>query len=266
MAIYVRKRKRVHRISPLRLFVTRNIFYIASIVFVLLFVIGIYRLSIYLKTSEYFSVKRIYVFGTRYSFADDIRDLSGISVGDNIFSFSSARSAEQIKNHPWVKRVSVNKHLPDTVTIEVVEYRPVILINFSQLYLVDESGLVFKRLSEDELFDFPIISGISKEDYLGDIPVYRQKILSLIELKDKFSRLFPDLTLSEILLEKSWDVTLITGKNIFEIRLGQRDYDKKLQRLRIILDQANRSSLNPEIVYLDTNREGMYAMKYKQKK
>jgi len=266
MGIHIQKRRRRLYKGRMKVFFLKNLFYIVSVFFVVLVSFGVYRLSIFLKTSDYFAVKRIYVFGTKYSYADDIRDLSGIGIGDNIFSFSSDKSAEQIKNHPWVKKVSVHKHLPDWVSIDILEYKPVILINFSQLYLVDESGIVFKRLSKDELFDFPIISGISKDDYMSDIPLYRQKITSLIEINNKFSTLFPQLTLSEILLEKNGDISLIVGKNIFEIRLGQGNYQNKLNTLSIILNQANKSNMNPEIVYLDINREGMYAMKYKQKK
>ncbi len=244
----------------------KNLIYLISIVFIAGLIYGGYRLYIFAKSSEYFAIKKINVFGTRYSFAEDIRDMSGISKGDNIFSFSSDRAAEQIRNHPWVKKVVVNKHLPDRVSIDVVEYKPVMLINFSRLYLVDENGIVFKRLSEDENFDLPIISGISKEEYLNNTELYRQRILTAFEIESKFSKLFPQITISEIVFEKDGDYTIITAKNSFEIRLGQGNFERKLEILNMILNESRNSNINPEIVFLDINREGIYTMKVRQKK
>lgn len=269
MGIHIRKRRRHYRkarIASVRGLLYKNLIYLVSIIFIVGVIFGGYRLYGFMKSSEYFSIKKINVFGTKYSFADDIKDLSGISEGDNIFSFSSDKAAEQIKNHPWVRKVIVNKHLPDRVSIEVIEYKPAMLINFSRLYLVDENGIVFKILSEDELFDLPIISGITKDDYLNNTELYRQKILTIFDIESRFSKLFPHLPISEIVVEKDGDYTIITAKNSFEIRLGQSNYERKLEILSMILNKSKDLNINPQIVFLDTKREGIYTMRVKQKK
>ncbi|MCX7944046.1 MAG: FtsQ-type POTRA domain-containing protein [Deltaproteobacteria bacterium] len=269
MRINVRKKRDLYYRARLRLvkgFFIRNFVYFSMVVFVVIAGFGTLKLYKFVRTNEYFAVKRINVFGIKNAYSEDIIGLSGISIGDNIFSFSSDMVAEQIKSHPWVKKVIVKKHLPDRVSIEVVEYRPVIFINFSQLYLVDENAVVFKRLEANELFDFPIISGISKEDYLSKTEFFRQKIMTIFDIASKFERLFPHISISEIVLEKNGDITIISTKNSFEIRLGQGDYEKKLSILEVMLSHMKSLSINPEIVYLDINREGIYMMKTKQRR
>ncbi len=269
MSIRVKKRNNRRYVARMRLvrgLFIRNFTLFIVLVFAAASVFGIFKLYRYVRTSGYFAVKRINVFGTRHSYAEDIIGLSGISLGENIFSFSSDKAAEQIKNHPWIKKVAVHKHLPDRVSIDVIEYTPVMFINFSQIYLIDENAVVFKKLETDELFDFPVISGISKEDYLERTEYYRQKILTVFEVVQKFEKLFPHITISEVLLEKSGEITIISAKNTFEIRLGQGNYDKKLSILNVILNEARNSDISPEIVYLDINREGIYTMRTKQRK
>jgi cell division septal protein FtsQ len=269
MSIRVKKRNRRYLRNRLKLvqgIIYKNLIYAVILVFLIASGFGIKKLYHFMMTSEYFAVKRINVFGTINSFTDDIIGLSGISIGANIFSFSSVKTAEQIKNHPWVKKVVVKKHLPDSVSIEITEYKPVMFINFSQLYLVDENGIVFKKLETNEIFDFPIISGISKENYLNNTEYFRQKILSIFEIEKKFSKLFPQIPISEIVYEKDGDITIISAKNSFEIRLGKGNYEKKLMILDTIINEIKTSDINPEIVYLDINREGLYTMKLKQKK
>lgn len=268
MGIHIRKRRRYYRKpgrASLRSLFYKNLIYLVSLIFISGIIFGGYRLYGFVKRSEYFAIKRINVFGTKYSFAEDIKDLAGISEGENIFSFSSDKAAEQIKNHPWIKKVIVNKHLPDRVSIEVVEYKPVMLINFLRLYLVDENGIVFKLLSVDENFDLPIISGIEKEDYLNNTEICRQKILTVFRIENRFSRLFPQIPISEIVVEKDGDYTIITAKNSFEIRLGQSDFETKLEILSAILNESRELNISPEIVFLDTKREGIYTMKVRQK-
>lgn len=269
MGIRVQKRHKRYFRAKLRF--VRGIFiknFIAFIAFgfLIVSVFGSFKIYKLMRTSDYFSIKRINVYGAKNSYAEDIIGLSGISIGDNIFSFSSDKAAEQIKMHPWVKKVIVKKHLPDGVSIEIVEYNPVMFINFSQLYLVDENAVVFKRLEPNELFDFPIISGISKEDYQNAPEYYSQKILDVFDLVKRFERRFPNISISEVVLEKDGDVTLILAKNTFEIRLGQGNYDKKLTILEMILSEAKNRDISPEIVYLDVNRDGIFTMRTKQKR
>ncbi|MGB9599832.1 MAG: cell division protein FtsQ/DivIB [Myxococcota bacterium] len=269
MSIRVKKRERRYHRSRLKSFLGiayKNLIYLVILIFVVATGFGIKKIYHFVMTSDFFAVKRINVFGTRNSFVDDIVGLSGISIGDNIFSFSSTKTAEQIKSHPWVKKVLVRKHLPDGVSIEITEYRPVMFINFSQLYLVDENAVVFKRLEAGEIFDFPIISGISKDDYINRTEYFRQKILSIFEIENRFSKLFPQIPISEIVYEKDGDITIISARNSFEIRLGQNNYEKKFTILSTILSEVKRSDISPEIVYLDINREGLYTMKLKQRR
>lgn len=268
MGIHIKKRRRYYRRpkgASLRSLLYKNLIYLVSLLFVSGIIFGGYRLYGFVKRSGYFAIKQINISGTKYSFVEDIRDLAGILEGENIFSFSSDKAAEQIKNHPWVKKVIVNKHLPDRVSIEVIEYKPVMLINFVRLYLVDENGIVFKPLSVDENFDFPIISGIEKEDYINNTEICRQKILTAFRIENRFSRLFPEIPISEIVVEKDGDYTIITARDSFEIRLGQSDFETKLEIVGAILNKSRELNISPEIVFLDAKREGIYTMKVRQK-
>jgi cell division protein FtsQ len=70
---------------------------------------------------------------------------------------------DRISKHPEIKRVSVSKNPPSELVIDVVEKRPLAIVNVgSQLNLVDEECELFPFKNYEKLFDLPVITGIKQ--------------------------------------------------------------------------------------------------------
>jgi cell division septal protein FtsQ len=79
-------------------------------------------LALTLGMSIFFKVENIYVAGTDKYSAWDIREASGIQVGDNLLTLGKAKvSGKIIARLPYVEKVRIGIKLPDTVNIEIVE-------------------------------------------------------------------------------------------------------------------------------------------------
>ena len=71
---------------------------------------------------------------------------------------------DRICKHPEIKRASVSKNPPDELIIEIVEKRPVAILNTGrELKLVDEELEVFSFKNFEKLYDLPVINGIRPE-------------------------------------------------------------------------------------------------------
>ncbi|MFH1738423.1 MAG: FtsQ-type POTRA domain-containing protein [bacterium] len=80
---------------------------------------------LYFGTSGDFTVREVVISGTHWSEQDEIQQLAELQTGANIWFVPSARVAQRIARHPWVRFCRVDKIPPDRVSIFVDERQPV---------------------------------------------------------------------------------------------------------------------------------------------
>lgn len=122
-----------------------------------------------------FAVKRIEVTGAVHSSRASINTVTSAYVGANLFRLDIARIQDDLRTLPWVSRIEIEKKLPDTLRIRVVERTPVALIQtYGGLRYVDENGAAFAELSPavgDP--DLPLISAASGPELTRCIELIR---------------------------------------------------------------------------------------------
>ena len=91
--------------------------------------------------------------------------LGGVLLGQNLVAMDVRAMERAIATHPWVKSVSVTRHLPSRLTIDVVEHRAIAMLSFGELYLVNEDSAPFKRIKPGDAADLPLITGLDREAF-----------------------------------------------------------------------------------------------------
>ncbi len=95
-----------------------------------------------------FAVKTIDVSGVVHTSRADLDAVTAAYAGANLFKIDIARVQASIRALPWVSRVEVEKKLPDTLRIRIVERTPAALVRAgNELRYADESGVPFAALS-----------------------------------------------------------------------------------------------------------------------
>lgn len=83
---------------------------------------------------------------------------------------------DRILNHPEIKKVSVVKQPPKELIIEIVEKKPIAIINFyNKLMLVDRDFEIFSFKNSGMLYDLPVISGIDLKNDPENINSLKKK-------------------------------------------------------------------------------------------
>lgn len=131
-------------------------------------VTGTVALYGWFTTSETFAVERVEVHHAQLSTKDALVARTGITPGTNIFSLDLSAAARAVEQDPWVARATVTRELPDVVHVLVEERQPVALVALESLYAVDASGVLFKRVRPGDALDLPIVTGLSREAFVGD--------------------------------------------------------------------------------------------------
>ncbi|MHB1843686.1 MAG: cell division protein FtsQ/DivIB [Deltaproteobacteria bacterium] len=139
----------------------------------------------WLFTSPAFAVAEIEVTGNHRLDSALVRQLSGLSLGDNVFHVDLAGARQALLGNPWVRAARLSRELPRRVRIDVEERRAVAQVELGELYLADDEGQIFKRALPEDGADLPVVSGIGRQCFIerrSDALTLLSQALSLLPL------------------------------------------------------------------------------------
>ncbi len=118
------------------------------------------------RSDARFAVRHVAISGSVHTTKADLERVMQPYIGANLFSLDIGRIHRDLEALPWVSRIEVEKSLPDTLRIHVVERTPAALLDDGgQVRYIDESGKAFAPLTPSAGDgDLPLISGAEGPD------------------------------------------------------------------------------------------------------
>ena len=227
---------------------------VAAMVGASLAIIG--GLKHYAANARAFTIVAVGVEGHKRLSPLHIKRVSRQTEGRNIFEVSAEDAENRLKNDPWISDAKVVRRLPSTVSIRVVEHKPVALVALERLYLVNDKGDLFKQVGVDDPVDLPVITGVETQRFAQDASYRRDTIIGALSLLVDYRRagLFEKEPIGEVHVESDGALTLYVGRDAAQVRLGHGPYRAKLRRLTRVLRRLSLESKRPGYVYLDNVR------------
>lgn len=225
---------------------------------------GFSLFTVLLEDIDYFRITEIRVLGTVNSTVDEIRNASGVKVSDSLFSVDERRINGLVKKEGlWVDQVSVARHWPDTLILEVSEFKPHALITVSQqeraqLYYLDKKGHTFIKTAYPMDLDFPVVTGLEDSGSLETIPPELAAPLDLLRLAGSNNPNLPIQSISELHVDDDEGLILYLVEHPFPIFLGDGEVRKKYYRLRKVLEMLYK----PRRTGMDIGRVAYIKMDY----
>jgi cell division protein FtsQ len=103
-----------------------------------------------------------------------LRAALGVSVGDPILGFSVEGARSRIESLSWVEHVAVERRLPGTIVVDLLERRPfAIWQNSGKFQLIDRAGNVVENEDVSAFSDLPLVVGL-------DAPAHAAAILDAL--------------------------------------------------------------------------------------
>jgi cell division septal protein FtsQ len=183
--------------------------------------------------SSYFSVSEIQVRGGEKFGGNEIVTLAGLKHGMNIWHIEPATIERKVAKHPWVRRVLVRREFPRRVVIEIEERTPKAIVAMGKLYYVDSEGVVFKEVAAGESVEFPLLTGLRRDEVGSRDPAVRRRIQDAVRLGDLMTK--DSRTISEIHFEAADRLTLYTTAYPLAVRMGWGDWEDKVRRVDRVL-------------------------------
>lgn len=234
--------------------------FVQSLFFILLILIAGF---VFLQSSV-FEIREVQVNGYKFLNEDNIIELSGITLGTNIFKQNFQQAEQKIKLNPLVKTVTIHRQLPSTVEIVLEERKPKALIPVGSGYIqIDKEGYFLSRLEYTNKARLPFITGIKDIKGAAGKRIISEKLQTALAFLNQMPQGLTDL-ISEINVADADNVLLYTLEGV-QVRLGDNshigDKNKILEEVMVKeiagmkIEYIDLSINKPVIKYVENGEE-----------
>lgn len=115
----------------------------------------------YLLLSPLFNIINVDVTGNSKISIEQIKSLSQIQTGENIFKIKKKEVINNIKENPYIDSVIVSRKLPNTIDIKVEERTATLQLQYANSYVYLNNQGYMLEISDKKLENAPILRGIS---------------------------------------------------------------------------------------------------------
>jgi len=155
---------------------------------------------------------------------------------DIIYSTDIVEIRKVLESNPFVKAARVSRHFPNKLNIQIVERKPLGIINLDNQLMIDDEAVILpgKKYSEDYLI--PVLSGFNSaiELYPEGEKTYSIKVKEAVDILKKLSIHYADLyeNISELTLNKDDEYVLILADRPTRVVLGKDNISLKFDILK----------------------------------
>ncbi|MEC7832377.1 MAG: FtsQ-type POTRA domain-containing protein [Pseudomonadota bacterium] len=155
---------------------------ISKYLILVLIVVSVYMFFNYTQVIGSYPIKTISFKGDFiYANENKIRKQLRSLIGQDLIKIDILKIKDNVKENDWVSNVIVERRLPDTLFIEIFEYRPIIIWNKN--YYIDDKGKKF-RVKQNIVLDLPKIrSNILNYKTMYNLYINLSEMLNEIDLK-----------------------------------------------------------------------------------
>lgn len=198
-----------------------------------------------------FSLESLYLEGRNRTSMEEIDKALGMKVGDPILRVSLDEVRERLEKVESIKFAAVERALPNTIYVRIVERQPVALWqNQGKLAVVDDNGVVMSDLDVAPYKQLPLIIG-------EDAPKRVRELMSIMASEPQLAKRFSSATRVS---DRRWNIRLNNdgGENV-EIRLPESNPVEAWKKLAEI--EEKQRILDREVKVIDLRLDGKVFIK-----
>ena len=106
------------------------------------------------------TVREIKILGLEETSRESALRVLAIQPGAPILTFDPESAKAAVETLPWVRRAAIERHLPDSIRLHLIERRPLALWQRAgKLSLIDEEGVIILREGLARFRQLPIVIG-----------------------------------------------------------------------------------------------------------
>jgi cell division protein FtsQ len=213
--------------------------------------VGVLLVMKSIVASDRFAVAEITVNGNQRLTSKEVIELSDIRLGVSTFDLNLEMIGNKLAENDWISSAQIARKLPQGIEIEISERKELFIINLDYLYYVDSSGEIFKVLRAGDNLDFPLVTGLDRQQLLEQPQLAVKHLRNIAVLLEELQqRQYFNLSwVAQINIDAQGGYTLYTDPYGVPIRVGSDNFRQKIDRLEHIF--ADIKKRLPVLAYID---------------
>ena len=169
-----------------------------------------------------------------------------------------------IESHPYVKYARVSRHYPSEIKIEIIERKPIAIVNMDPMIFLDENGFVLPVEGIQTNYNLPIMNNFNKEPQLyplGELALsvkIKECIALISRIQTNYSELYNNL--SELKITSSNEIELILSDMPTHIYLGNKKISSRIRTLKEFETKLKPNRMS-DFSYLDMRYDNQIIVK-----
>ncbi|MBL9104866.1 MAG: FtsQ-type POTRA domain-containing protein [Myxococcales bacterium] len=204
----------------------------------------------FVTTSTHFEAKSVVFSPTAHVSSERLLALMGLESGTNILAVDVDAMRAKIEADPWVASASVQRELPDTLRVAVVEHEAAAVLHAGHFYLLSEAGVPFKRVEPGERGTLPVVTGVAREQLIAGHPEAAAGIRRALEVLGAYQQKARP-RLGEVHVGDGGEAVLYSEKTGTMLRLGRGPLGDKLDRYDALRAALGARADKLSVVHLD---------------
>jgi cell division protein FtsQ len=199
-------------------------------------------------------VKDVHTEGNRIVSSGEILALAAIPRNQRLFDVDLNMARKRVQANQFIRAVSVNRDVPDRISITVEERIPIAAIAGERMLYVDADGMILPPARSEYIFDLPVLTGalplsecVPGKRVTSEVLREAVQIVSTAQkISDDFYRL-----LSEIHIDSGNAIELFTSESGVPVLFGRGDVAAKMVRLDAFWKEFVSQRGAQELQYID---------------
>ena len=199
-------------------------------------------------------IKQIKIDGNRIVGENEILQLTQVQMNALLYKVDLTAIQRNVMSHHYIKDAVVERNLPNSIHIQIVERVPIAIVNRSETMYLDETGVVLPRSISHRLFDLPMVSGISESDPLAFGSIIKQPdVLEALRLLSTMKIVNRPMyhNISEVQVRNGGDIIMYSAEGGVPIIFGRDEMPNKLVRLETFWNNVVRIRGTQLLQYID---------------
>jgi len=127
----------------------------------------------YLHKSPLLRLEQVKVAGVDEEIKRDLMCMVDLGAYTNLLFLNLNALKHKMEKHPWVRSVKLDRQFPHTLFVQAEKHSPSALVVMDGIYYMNRRCEIFKKVNESEDVDFPVITGISRQDQKALVQLHR---------------------------------------------------------------------------------------------
>ena len=210
---------------------------VKNFLFAILLTFPIFLSYKWVSYRNFFDVKEIKIEGNLILEQQDYLEIVGNINEKQIADIDTRKLSKKLEDIAFVKAARVSKHYPNEININIVERKPIAIINNKKQFLIDREAVVIpNRNSYIESALIPMLSGFNPANdlYPEGSETFSIKVKEAVEILGFIQLNYDEFfdQISELTINKDDEFEIILSEQPTKVILGKSDIKIKINILK----------------------------------